>query len=323
MSLTDAKQLVLDTLQAYTEDKGERLAAALAYYATFSLAPLLVLMLAVAGLLYGRRSEAAQEELMTLAADILGPDGVALLEGILEGAAAAPGTGAWATVLSSLVLVVGATALFARLQEALNTIWDATPQYTGLMGFLRTRGLSLLLVLGAGATVVASLLLSSVIAGLADRFGAQVLLRIAERSGSLAILTLLFAALYRTLPDAPVRWADVWLGAGVAAVLTTLGTWGLGWYLGDASVTSAYGAAGALAAFLLWIYYSAQIFFLGAELTTVYARRTATAEAALTPAPSPAPEPPSDPEAQHRSPSWLRRLGWIGLGVVLAQLFRK
>jgi len=319
MSLTDAKQLVLDTLQAYTDDKGERLAAALAYYATFSLAPLLVLTLAVAGLLYGRRSEAAQDELMALAGDVLGPDGVALLEGILEGAAAAPGAGVWATVLSSLVLVVGATALFARLQEALNTIWDAAPQYTGIWGFLRSRGLSLLLVIGAGATIVASLLLSSVIVGLADRFGAQALLRVAERVGSLAILTLLFGALYRTLPDAPVRWADVWLGAGVAAVLTTLGTWGLGWYLGYASVTSAYGAAGALAAFLLWIYYSAQIFFLGAELTTVYAGRPTATEVA--PAPPPAPEPSSAPAAQNRPSSWLRRLGWIGLGVVLARLF--
>jgi membrane protein len=216
---------------------------------------------------------------------------------------------------------VGATALFARLQEALNTIWYATPQHTGLMGFLRSRGLSLLLVIGAGATVVASLLLSSILAGLADRFGAQILLRTAERLGSLGILTLLFAALYRTLPDAPVRWADVWLGAGVAAVLTTLGTWGLGWYLGHASVTSAYGAAGALAAFLLWVYYSAQIFFLGAELTTVYARRTTAARAGHVPAPA-AEAPRSTPE-QSRSSSWLRRLGWIGLGVVLARLFRR
>lgn len=176
-------------------------------------------------------------------------------------------------------------------------------------------------MIGAGATVVASLLLSSVIAGLADRFGAQVLLRVAERIGSLAILTVLFAALYHTLPDAPVRWGDVWLGAGVAAVLTTLGTWGLGWYLGYASVTSAYGAAGALAAFLLWIYYSAQIFFLGAELTTVYAERTTATEVA--PASLPAPEPPSAPAAANRPSSWLRRLGWIGLGVVLARLFRR
>jgi len=323
MSLRDAKQLALDTLSAYSADNGERLAAALAYYATFSLAPLLVLALSVAGLLYGRRSEAAQAELMALVNRVIGPDGAALVEGILEGAAAAPGTGVWATVLSSLVLGIGATALFARLQEALNTIWDATPRYTGVMGFLWSRGLSLLLVVGAGATVVASLLASALLAGWADQLGMAGLLLAGERLGAVAILTLLFAVLYRTLPDAPVRWGDVWLGGAVAAVLVTIGTWGLGWYLGRASVTSSYGAAGALVALLLWIYYSAQIFFLGAELTTVYARRHSFSPGAAA-APHAASRPPlAVPNDEPHSSSWPARLGWIALGVVLARFFRR
>lgn len=323
MSLSKAKHLALNTFQAYSTDHGERLAAALAYYATFSLAPLIVLAFAIAGLLYGRRSDAAQEELMTLAGDILGADGAALLEGMLEGAAAEPTAGVWATILSGLVLVIGATALFARLQDALNTIWGATPQHTGVMGFLWSRGLSLLLVIGAGALMVASLLLSSLIAGLADRFAAPVLLSVGERLVSLGLLTLLFAMLYRTLPDAPVRWADVWLGAVIAAALATLGTWALGWYLGQASVTSSYGAAGALAAFLLWIYYSAQIFFLGAEWTTVYARRTTSPTVAPAPVSEPVPPPSPAPEPQTWSSSWRHRLGWVALGIALAQLFRR
>jgi membrane protein len=323
MSLDDAKQLLLDTLSAYSADNGERLAAALAYYATFSLAPLLVLALSVAGLLYGQRSEAAQAELMVLVDGVIGPDGAALVGGILEGAAAAPGTGVWATVVSSLVLGIGATALFARLQEALNTIWNATPRYTGVVGFLWSRGLSLLLVVGAGATVVASLLASALLVGWADQWGLTGLLLGVERLGAVAILTLLFAVLYRTLPDAPVRWGDVWLGGAVAAVLVTAGTWGLGWYLGRASVTSSYGAAGALVALLLWIYYSAQIFFLGAELTTVYARRQSLAPLSAT-APSPAAEHrPPVPSDEAAPSSWPARLGWIALGAVLARFFRR
>lgn len=323
MSFVEVKQLTLDTLQAYSEDKGERLAAALAYYATFSLAPLIVLALAVAGLLYGQRSETAQEELMAMAGDVLGPDGAAFLESILEGAAATPSTGIWATILSSVVLVYGATALFARLQEALNTIWGTTPQYTGVAGFLWSRGLSLLLVIGTGATVVASLILSSAIAGLADLLVGQALIRTAERVGSLVILALLFAVLYRTLPDAPVQWADVGLGALVAALLTTLGTWALGWYLGRASVTSSYGAAGALVAFLLWIYYSAQIFFLGAELTTVYARYRTSPTVAVPSSPA-SPEPTQTTSAPPtHSSSWGHRLGWVTLGILLALFFRR
>lgn len=323
MSLADAKQLVLDTLSAYSADHGERLAAALAYYATFSLAPLLVLTLSIAGLLYGQRTEAAQAELMALVEPVTGPDGAALLTSILEETTTAPETGIWATALSSLVLVGGATVLFARLQDALNTIWNTAPRFTGIAGFLWSRGLSLLLVIGAGAAVVASLLVSTLLVGLADQLGIQGLLLGAERLGSLAVLTLLFAVLYRTLPDAPVRWGDVWLGAAVAAALVTIGTWGLSWYLGRASVTSSYGAAGALVTLLLWIYYSAQIFFLGAELTTVYARRTAQSAAPAEGNQSPPEAPLPAHSEQSRSSSWPARLGWVALGIVLAHFFRR
>jgi membrane protein len=161
-----------------------------------------------------------------------------------------------------------------------------------------------------------------------DLTGSRILIWVVERLGSLVVLTLLFAVLYRTLPDAPVRWSDVWTGAFLAAILITLGTWAFGWYLGRASVTSSYGAAGALAAFLLWIYYSAQIFFLGAELTTVQAHRARPQES---PEPTAFPPPPSRREPDQKTlkseaghtPPWIARLGWIGLGVVLARLFGK
>ncbi len=320
MSLSALKQHALDTIQAYSANHGERLAAALAYYATFSLAPLIVLALAVAGLLYGRRSEAAQAELMAVAGDVLGADGARMLEGVLEAATAAPGANQWATLASTLVLVVGATALFARLQDALNTIWDATPSRTGILGFLWSRGLSLLLVMGTGVVMVASLVLSSLLTGFAEWIAAPVLLGLGERLLSLALLTLLFAVLYRTLPDAPVQWADVGGGAFGAAVLVTLGTAGLGWYLGHASVTSAYGAAGALVAFLLWIYYTAQIFFLGAAWTSIRAQSSPVQTAESTAVPAPA---ASSTEASVASTPWRTRLGWAALGAALGWFLRR
>lgn len=324
MALANAKQLVTETLSSYSADHGERLSAALAYYAIFSLAPLLVLVLAVASLLYGRRPETAQAELMAGVETAIGTDGAALLEGLLESASATPTAGTWATVLGGLILVIGATALFARLQEALNTIWGVTPQHSGLTGFLRSRVLSLLLVVGVGIIMIASLVLSSLLAGLANLLAVPILFQAAERLISLATLALLFGVLYRTLPDAPVRWADVWPGALLTAFLVTLGTWALGLYLGRASVTSSFGAAGALVALLIWVYYSAQIFFLGAELTTVYAdRRTVSTlpEGSRGESSSALSSGPEEPQTQ--SATWRHRVGWVALGIALALFFRR
>jgi membrane protein len=297
----------------YSDARGERLAAALAYYATFSLAPLVVLVLAVAGLVYGRRSAAARVDLLAQAGDVLGRDGARLLEGLLEGAAAAPGTGVWATATSALALGIGATALYVRLQDALNAIWNVCPAHTGVLGMLWDRVRSL--VLGTGLVLVAGLLLSSLLTGLAEWGAAPALLSAGERLLSLVLLTGLFALLYRTLPDAPVQWAEVGGGALGAAVLVTLGTAGLGWYLGVASVTSAYGAAGALVAFLLWVYYAAQVFFLGAAWTAARARRRADAAPTAAPKPAPAESPVPSP--------WCARLGGVIVGLALAWLLRR
>jgi membrane protein len=321
MSLSTAKQLALDTYRAYSDDKAERLSAALAYYATFSLAPLLVLVLAVAGLLYGQRSTAAQEALITQVETVLGTDGAVLLEGVLEGAAASPTAGVWATVLSGLVLLIGATTLVARLQEALNHIWDASPASPGVLGIVWSRGLALLLVLGGGGVVVASLVLSSLLTGWADRLAVPFLAHAAGHLSSLVLLTGVAAVLYRTLPDAPVRWGDVWGGAVLAAVLLTLGSGAVGWYLGHAAVTSSYGAAGALVAFLLWTYYSAQFFLLGAELAHVQYARTAPAPSTPETAPAPPPLPTRAPSPG--APTGPPPVGRAAVGVPLTRLFRR
>ena len=271
MSFATARTLLISTWSAYTTDKAERLGAALAYYAIFSLAPLIVLALAVARLAYGEQSMQAQQALLRQIEGVIGPSGRALVEGVLSEAAVATGEGTTAVVIGSVLLVVGATAFFVRLQDAMNTIWNAKPSSSGIWGLLRSRALSLLLVLGVGIGLVASLMLSTWLSGTATAFGGAWGLYIAERVGSLMVLTGLCALLFRILPDAHVQWADVWTGAVATAVLLSLGTSGIGWYLGSTAAVSAYGAAGALAALLLWIYYAAQIFFLGAEFTTVYA----------------------------------------------------
>ena len=321
MSSIPVKELLVTTVRDFIDDKAERLGAALAYYATFSLAPLVVLAVAVAGLFYGAQTGEARALVMEEVASVLGPEGATMLRGLLDNAAASPSTGSWAAALSIALLLFSATTLFARLREALNTIWDTEPHAGGLLGFLRSRGLGLLLVLGTGVAIVASLTLSTVVAGLGDVLGTSTGAAVLERVASVALLGLLFAVLYRFLPETDVHWADVWIGALATAVLFTLGTWAMGAYLGGASVGSAYGAAGALVAFLLWIYYSAQLFFLGAEFTAVYARHR---RAAASPAEAPAVATEVDvPATRVRGPSWGRRLGWVTLGAILAWFFQK
>ncbi len=321
MSSIPVKELLVTTVRDFIDDKAERLGAALAYYATFSLAPLVVLAVAVAGLFYGAQTGEARALVMEEVASVLGPEGATMLRGLLDNAAASPSTGSWAAALSIALLLFSATTLFARLREALNTIWDTEPHAGGLLGFLRSRGLGLLLVLGTGVAIVASLTLSTVVAGLGDILGTSTGAAVLERVASVALLGLLFAVLYRFLPETDVHWADVWIGALATAVLFTLGTWAMGAYLGGASVGSAYGAAGALVAFLLWIYYSAQLFFLGAEFTAVYARHR---RAAASPAEAPAVATEVDvPATRARGASWGRRLGWVTLGAILAWFFQK
>jgi membrane protein len=268
--------LVKDTVKAWSEDNVPRLGAALAFYTLLSLAPLLVVATAVAGLTFGE--QAARGQLVAQIKDSVGPEGAAAIQTMLANAYH-PAAGIWATVLSGVVLLVGATGLFAELQGTLNTIWGVEPKGgSGVWGAIKGRLLSFVLVLFIGLLLLALVVLSAVLAA-AGRYAGDVglpdgvVLRVLDFAVSLGVATLLFAAIYKVLPDAHIRWGDVWVGALVTACLFTLGKYLIGLYLGQSSVASSYGAAGSLAVFLIWVYYSTQILLLGAEFTKVYAGR--------------------------------------------------
>jgi membrane protein len=260
----------------FMEDKGAQLGAALAFYSILSLAPLLVLAIALAGFIFGE--EAARGELATQIESTVGTEGAKAIESMLENAHQ-PATGSLAAVFGIVMLLVGASGVFGQLQSAMNSIWEVTPrQESGVWAFVRTHFLSFTLVLGTGFLLLISLVLSAVIAGASSHLSGiwphlEPLWHLANAFVSFLVVMLLFAMIFKFLPDTNVAWRDVWIGAAITAVLFTLGKFLIGLYLGKSSVGSAYGAAGSLVVLLIWIYYSAQILFFGAELTQVYAKR--------------------------------------------------
>lgn len=268
--------LLKEAFNEWREDKASRLAAALAYYTIFSLGPLLVIVIAIAGLVFGEA--AARGEIVAQVEGVLGREGAEAIQRMIENARD-PASGTIATILSIVALVFGASGVFGQLQDALNTIWDVTPKPgRGLMGIVADRFLSFVMVLGIGFLLLVFLVLSSVLTGLGTFFGdflpvSESLLQILNLLVSFAVITLLFAMLYKVLPDVEIAWGDVWIGAAMTALLFTVGQFLIGLYLGRTAVASTYGAAGSIVIILLWIYYSAQIFLFGAEFTQVYARR--------------------------------------------------
>lgn len=274
-------ELLRDAAMRWSEDKASIFAAALAYYTVFSLAPLLVLGVAIAGRVL--RDANVQDLIITYANEALGPEISELAAQILEGATQDT-SGVLATVISTLVLLWGATGVFNHLKRALNTIWGVEPELpTGLSGviyFIKTRGLAALMVLGVGFLFVAAFVLNTILSTL-DQFLIKWFPDLALHVDNSLISFMLswvvpaiaFAIIFKALPDAKVRWRDVWLGAVVTAVLFALGNYGISIYLKFSSAASAYGAAGSLIVMLLWIYYSAQIFFYGAEFTQIFANR--------------------------------------------------
>jgi membrane protein len=260
----------------FMEDKAPRLGAALAYYTIFALAPTLVIIIGVVGLFYRDQPETAQAAITHQMEGLVGEQGGKAIESMVE-SASKPGNGILGSVLGIIMLLVGATGLFGQLQDALNTIWEVQPKPNrGIWGIVRDRFLSFTLVLGIAFLLLVSLVVSaalSALAGLFGEFGRSYLgLAINEGIG-LVVITGLFAMIYKFLPDAKIAWRDVWLGAGVTAVLFVVGKFAIGEYIGQSGVVSAYGAAGSLAALLIWLYYSSQIFLYGAELTQVVANK--------------------------------------------------
>jgi membrane protein len=275
VSPKDILELLKETFSEWSKDKASRLAAALAYYTIFSVGPLLLVIIAMVGLVFGE--EAARGQIAGVLDRVVGRDSAELIQEIVKNAAK-PGASIIATVIGVATLLLGAAGIFGQLQDALNTIWDVPPRERGgILDMLKQRLPAFIMVLGVGLLLLASLLVNSTLAVLGDFLsnnlpGGSLLWQIVNFGISLGIMTLLFAMIYKVLPDTHVAWGDVWIGAAITALLFTLGQIALGFYLGIADVGSAYGAAGSLVSVLVWIYYSAQIFLFGAEFTQVYAR---------------------------------------------------
>jgi membrane protein len=277
MPIKSLWRVTIGAARDWWEDNCLRLAASLAYYTALSLAPLLLLMVGLLGTVLGRAQVASQ--LAAQLESLMGPAGQELVTSILT--TSSPAGGTWATVVGLLTLVLGATAVFGELQATMNLIWEVRPAPTGgvwagIWALLKERLFSLALVLALAFLLLVSLVISAVLAGAAAWFQGpeQALVsRVLELAVSLLVLTLVFALLFTSVPDAEIRWRDVWLGGLITAALFTLGKTAIGYYLGQASVGSAYGAAGSLVVLLVWVYYSALIMFFGAEFTHAWATR--------------------------------------------------
>jgi YihY family inner membrane protein len=274
--LSQQWQLIKAAVNAWVDDYAPSMGAALSYYTLFSLAPLLIIVIAVAGMVFGQ--EAAQGEIVAQLRGIMGEEGAVAVEGLLK-AAREPAKGVVATIAGIALLLLGATAIFGELQSALDRIWRVpAPQESGIWRLLRTRLLSFGLVLGLGFLLAVSLVVSAALAALGKWWGGwfegwDVVLETLNFVVSFGIFTLLFASIYKIMPRAKIPWRDVWTGAAVTAFLFTIGKVLIGLYLGKSSLASGFGAAGSFVVLLAWVYYSAQIFLLGAEYTWVYANR--------------------------------------------------
>ncbi len=268
--------LLKEAGREWLEDKAPRLGAALAYYTALSIAPLLVIAIFIAGMVFGK--EAAQGYLLDQIRGLVGAQGGQAIETMLAHANQ-PRTGSVAVAFGVITLLAGAAGVVGQLQDALDTIWEVAPKPgRGVIGFIKDRFLSLAMVLGFGFLLLVSLILSTVLTALGTFFiglmpAAAPAMEAVNFVISLGVTALLFAMIFKLVPDAKIAWGDVWIGAALTALLFTLGKFLLGLYLGRSGITSTYGAAGSLVALLVWVYYSAQIAFYGAEFTKAYANR--------------------------------------------------
>ncbi len=273
-------RLLIDLSKAavagWKQDFAPSMGAALAYYTVFSIAPLLIIAIAIAALAFGQ--QAAQQEILGQARDLMGAEGAAVLESMLTNAQK-PGEGILAATLSVITLIVGSIGVFNELETDLNRIWKVdTTGRAGIMGFIRDRVLSFGMVIAIGFLLLISLVVNAALAAggryWAELFpGLEAILQVANFVVSFGVITAAFAIIYKFLPQTRIAWQDVWAGAAITALLFTVGRFLIALYIGKTSTSSSYGAAGALVVLLVWVYYSAQIFLLGAEFTKVYADR--------------------------------------------------
>src|SRR4051812_37825917 len=264
--------LVKKTASSWSADYAPSMGAALAYYSLFSIAPLLLIVIGIAGLVFGE--DTARQAIFGQLSGLLGEQSAQAVQGLLQ-AADKPKTGLISTIIGFVVLLVGAMTVLGELQTALDRIWraPARAQQSGLWQLLRTRLLSFGMVLGIAFLPMVSLVLSAALAALGKWWGPALgaFAHLIDVVVSFGLITVMFALIYRYIPRVHVAWRDVWLGAAVTSALFAIGKFLIGLYLGKASVASSFGAAGSLVVLMVWVYYSAQIFLFGAEFTWVYA----------------------------------------------------
>ncbi|HEX2540404.1 MAG TPA: YihY/virulence factor BrkB family protein [Caldimonas sp.] len=269
-------QLVKSAGASWVDDYAASMGAAISYYTVFSLAPLLLIVISVAGLVFG--DEAVRGELFGQLAGLMGEDAAKAIQEMLAGVSK-PTHGVIGTTVGVLVLLIGATTVFGELQDALDRIWRAPerPKGGGLWGLIRARLLSFGMILCLAFLLVVSLVMGAVISALGKWWGPlfggwEVLAQVVNLAVGFGITTVIFAVIYKMMPRVDIKWHDVWIGALVTAVLFTIGKFLIGLYIGKSGVASGFGAAGSIVIIFIWVYYSAQIFLLGAEFTWVYAK---------------------------------------------------
>lgn len=269
-------RIIVDASMGWFNDGAMSMAASIAFYTIFSLAPIAILVTAVAGLVFGEK--AAQGALAEQLSHLIGPDAAQTVQGLVANAAS-PRSGVWAGAVGLLTIAVGATTVFAELQTALDRIWKADAAATSTVTWLVKVRLKALALIGAtGFLLIVSLAVSAAISAVGTWAarglpGLETLLRLADTAVSWLVLSVLFGLIYRVLPDAHIPWRDLWLGAALTALLFSVGKFLIGLYLGTSGVASVYGAAGSFVLILLWVYYSASIFLFGAEIMRAYSQR--------------------------------------------------
>ena len=277
-SLANAFGLLKQTGQEFLQDKAPQLGAALAYYTVFSLAPLILVLFAIVGVIFRKDPAGAWDKITQQMSYFLDPSAVQVVQNIAE-KASQPGKSTIATIIGVALAVFGASGVFGQLQDALNTIWEVKAKPTrGIWAFLRNRFLSFAMVAGICFLLLVSLAIEAVLKGFSHYIqsvlpGGVVVAVGVYLNFDFAVVVLLFAMIFKFLPDVNIQWRDVWIGAVMTAILFGIGKWLLGFYLGSGAAGSAYGAASSLITLLLWVYYSSQILLFGAEFTQVYAQQ--------------------------------------------------
>ncbi len=270
--------LLKDAAKDFMADSAPRLGASVAFYTIFSISPLFIIVIAIASWFYGGESDAARDRIYEQISGLVGPKGAEAIQTIM----AQPETqrhGLLATIVAVVTLLIGSTGVFVELQQALNRIWEVEARPgAGIWGFIKHRLLSFAMVLSVGFLLLVSLVLTAGIAAFGKFMGGympgmEAISQILNFVLSFGIITVLFALIFKYMPDVRMPWREVWSGAAITALLFTVGKLGLGMYLAKSSTANAFGAAGSLVVVLMWVYYSAQILFFGAEVTQVYAKQ--------------------------------------------------